>query len=130
VITFDLGELKEELNELRVEMNAPDFWDDQEKARKKSKLANRKEEKIETYRELSEELEDIDVLYQLASEEENKEELEELQARMDRLSDRMDSFQLQLYMDGDFDDRNCYLGINAGAGGTDAQDWAGMLLRM
>ncbi|MFB6290159.1 MAG: peptide chain release factor 2 [Candidatus Bipolaricaulia bacterium] len=130
VITFDLEELEEELGELREEMNAPDFWNDQEKAKKKSKLATRKEEKIETYRELTEELEEIEVLYELASEEGNDEELEELEDRVSRLRDRMDSFQLELFMDGEFDDRNCYLGINAGAGGTDAQDWAGMLLRM
>lgn len=130
MITFDLDQLEKELGQLRDEMNEPDFWDDQESAKKKSKLANRKEEKIETYRDLTEELEDIDVLYQLASEEGNEKELDELKERISRLGDRMDSFQLELFMDGEFDDRNCYLGINAGAGGTDAQDWAGMLLRM
>ena len=109
MITFDLEELERELGELRQEMNAPDFWDDQEKAKKKSKLATRKEEKIETYRELTEELEEIEVLYELAFEENNQDELEELEERITRLGDRMDSFQLELFMDGDFDDRNYYL---------------------
>lgn len=130
VITFDLDELEEELSELRQEMNDPDFWDNQERARKKSKLADRKEEKIETYQDLTEELEEIELLYDLASEEDNEEELEELEERIVRIEDRMNSFQLELFMDGRFDDKNCYLGINAGAGGTDAQDWAGMLMRM
>lgn len=128
--TFDLDELKEELARLRREMNEPDFWDDPEEAKATSKLANRKEERIETFEELAEEIEEIEVLYQLASEEDNEEELESLEERTEKLSRRMDSFQLELFMDGDFDDKNCYLGINAGAGGTDAQDWAGMLLRM
>ncbi len=128
--TFDLDELKEELARLRREMNEPDFWDDPEEAKATSKLANRKEERIETFEELAEEIEEIEVLYQLASEEVNEEELESLEERTEKLSRRMDSFQLELFMDGDFDDKNCYLGINAGAGGTDAQDWAGMLLRM
>jgi len=130
VTTFDLDELKEELARLRREMNEPDFWDDPEEAKATSKLANRKEERIETFEELAEEIEEIEVLYQLASEEDNEEELESLEERTEKLSRRMDSFQLELFMDGDFDDKNCYLGINAGAGGTDAQDWAGMLLRM
>ncbi len=127
---FDLDKIKGELEQLREEMNEPDFWDNPEKAKAKSKLANRKEERIKTFKGLSEELEDIEVLYQLATDEGNEEELEELEERLEELGQRMDSFQLELFMDGDFDDKNCYLGINAGAGGTDAQDWAGMLLRM
>ncbi|MBS3787140.1 peptide chain release factor 2 [Candidatus Bipolaricaulota bacterium] len=130
VIIFDLEELEQELSELREEMNAPNFWDDQERAKKKSKLADRKEEKIITYKDLTEELEEIELLYELASEEDNEEELEELEERIARIEEQMDSFQLKLFMDGKFDDRDCYLGINAGAGGTDAQDWAGMLMRM
>lgn len=130
MITFDLDELKQELSELRQQMNAPDFWDNQERARKKSKLADRKEEKIETYKDLTEELEEIELLYDLASEEENEEELGELEERIASIKEQMDSFQLELFMDGKFDDKDCYLEINAGAGGTDAQDWAGMLLRM
>ncbi|MFW6070746.1 MAG: peptide chain release factor 2 [Candidatus Bipolaricaulota bacterium] len=129
-ITFDLEELEEELEDLRREMNEPDFWDNPQLARKKSKLANRKEERIEGFREMREELEDVEVLYELADEEENESELEAIEERLDQLSDRMDSFQLELFMDGDFDEENCYLEINAGAGGTDAQDWAGMLMRM
>mgnify|MGYP002338713096 CR=1 FL=1 len=125
-----MDKMKQELGRLREEMNEPDFWDNPEEAKAKSKLANRKEERIKTFQELSEELEDIEVLYQLATEEGNEEELEGLEERLEELSQRMDSFQLELFMDGDFDDKNCYLGINAGAGGTDAQDWAGMLLRM
>lgn len=111
-------------------MNEPDFWDNTEVARKKSKLANRKEERLQTFRDMKEELEDIEVLYELAEEEGNESEMEELMERLKQLTERMDSFQLELFMDGDFDDKNCYLEINAGAGGTDAQDWAEMLLRM
>ncbi|MFW6104259.1 MAG: peptide chain release factor 2 [Candidatus Bipolaricaulota bacterium] len=130
VTTFDLDELETELEELRREMNEPDFWNDPERAKAKSKLANRKEERIERFEGLTEELEEIEVLYDLAEEEENQSELDDIEARIGRLEERMTTFQVKLYMDGDFDDKNCYLGINAGAGGTDAQDWAGMLLRM
>lgn len=130
MITFDPEELESELEEIREEMNEPDFWDNTEVAKKKSKLANRKEERLKTYRGMGEELDDIEVLYALAEEEENDSELEDLKARIEELAERMNSFQLELFMDGEFDDKNCYVGINAGAGGTDAQDWAEMLLRM
>ncbi len=130
MIIFDLEELKEELSRLREEMNEPDFWDDPEKAKAKSKLANRKEERIDAFKQLTEELEEIEVLHQLATEEGNEEELESLGDRMEELSGKLDSFQLELFMDGEFDGEDCYLEINAGAGGTDAQDWAEMLLRM
>lgn len=130
MITFDPEKLEAELEELRKEMNEPDFWDNTEVAKKKSKLVNRKEERLKTYRGMGEELDDIEVLYELAEEEGDDSELEDLNGRIDRLTERMDSFQLELFMDGEFDDKNCYVGINAGAGGTDAQDWAEMLLRM
>lgn len=130
MITFDPEKLEAELEELRQEMNEPDFWDNTEVARKKSKLANRKEERLKTFRDMKEELGEVEVLYELAEEEGDESELKDLSERLERLADRMDSFQLELFMDGDFDDKNCYLEINAGAGGTDAQDWAEMLLRM
>lgn len=130
MITFDLQKLREDLEELRQEMNDPDFWDNPKLAKAKRKKADRLEGYLTRYRELSEKLEDIKLLAQLAEEEDNQEELNRLQQQLSDLEQNIHSFELEVFMDGDYDENDCYLSINAGAGGTDAQDWAGMLLRM
>lgn len=130
MIIFDLEKLRGDLRELKQEMSAPGFWDDPESAKKTSQLATRKEEKIETFEKLSEEMEDLEVLHELAVEESNDEELARLEDRAEQLDEKLEEFELELLMDGEFDENDCYLSINAGAGGTDAQDWAEMLMRM
>ncbi|MFW6049010.1 MAG: peptide chain release factor 2 [Candidatus Bipolaricaulota bacterium] len=127
---LNVGELKEEIRDLKQEMSDPGFWDDPESAKKTSKLATRKEEKLEKYQSLTEEVEDLEVLNELAEAEENEEELTRLEKRRGDVRAELEDFELELFMDGKFDGNDCYLSINAGAGGTDAQDWAEMLLRM
>jgi len=111
-------------------MSASDFWDRPQEARKISKLADRKKEQLQKYEDFEERLEELEVLIELAQEEENEEELEGARAELETLSDELARFELEVFMDGDYDSNDCYLSINSGAGGTDAQDWAGMLLRM
>jgi len=130
VITFDLDQLERELEELKAQMSTPGFWDDPEHAKNISKLATRKEEKINRHQKLREQLEELEVLSELALEEENDEELSRIAQKAEVLSDDFEKFELELVMEGEFDHKDCYLSINAGAGGTDAQDWAEMLLRM
>ncbi len=127
---LDLESLKSELEDLQEEMGEPDFWDDQQKAKKKSKRADLLENRLEKYENLKEELEDAEVLLSLAEEESNQQEIEKLEEKLENISSRLQAFKLEVFMDGEFDQNDCYLEINAGAGGTDAQDWAKKLLRM
>lgn len=130
MIAFDLESMEEELEELQKEMSEPNFWDNHRQAKKKSKRADLLEDRIEQYNDLKEQLEDAEVLLSLAREEESQQEIENLEEKLEELFSELKSFKLEVFMDGEYDQNDCYLEINAGAGGTDAQDWAQKLLRM
>lgn len=130
MIIFDLPEMESQLDQLKSEMSAPDFWDNPSLARQKSKKADRLEGLLTRYDDFQEELEEIELLREMAEEEGNEKELQRLREQLDELGEELDRFELEVFMDGEYDQNDCYLSINAGAGGTDAQDWAGMLLRM
>ncbi|MFP4589181.1 MAG: peptide chain release factor 2 [Candidatus Acetothermia bacterium] len=129
-ITFDLPSLQDKLEEYREEMNSPDFWDNPDQARVVSQKADRIEDLITRYKEYEEQLEEIEFLLELARQEEDEEELARVEKRIEALAKRLDDLELEVFMDGQYDPHDCYLSINAGAGGNDAQDWAEMLLRM
>lgn len=130
MIAFDLARLEERLIKLEREMAAPDFWEDGARAKELSREVERKRALLQGYRELDEELEELEVLREVAEEEGDERELHELEVRATALSGRLRKFELRLLLSGEYDRNDCYLSINAGAGGTDAQDWAEMLLRM
>ncbi len=75
-------------------------------------------------------MEDVEVLLDLAVEESDAETVGEVERNLRAIEMRIDRFSLELMLDGRDDDRNAFVSINAGAGGTEAQDWAEMLLRM
>lgn len=111
-------------------MASPDFWEDGVRARELSQSLERKRALLRDYRELEEELEELEILGELAAAEGDERELEEVARRAEGLKRRLGEMELRLLLSGEFDRNDCYLSINAGAGGTDAQDWAEMLLRM
>jgi peptide chain release factor 2 len=130
VIAFDLTHLKEELAELEREMATPGFWEDGARAKELSQKLERKKALLQDYRALEVELEELELLQELAEAEGDERELEELARRAGELEKRLGEIELRFFLRGEFDRNDCYLSINAGAGGTDAQDWAQMLLRM
>jgi peptide chain release factor 2 len=91
---------------------------------------NHLEQALGGYRELEEELSDGVTLAELAESEEDAASLDEAQGLLDALKARARKQQLQSLLSGEADANDCYLEVNAGAGGTEAQDWAEMLLRM
>ncbi len=111
-------------------MAEPGFWDQRERARKVSQELEDKKKKVQRYDELAEQLEELDVLAELAEEEDDDGTRQDVVARIDALDAKIDDLELATYLDGPYDTHPCYFMINAGAGGTDAQDWAEMLLRM
>lgn len=85
---------------------------------------------IETVRALAAEFQDVQDYIALATEEEDRDLLEDSQKRLERLARRAESLRLESLLTGEADSNPCYLEIHAGAGGTESQDWAEMLLRM
>ncbi len=109
-------------------MGASDFWDDQEQAAKVTAEHARASRKLVTFRELERDVEDLEPLAELA--EEDPELAAELEEQISAVQQRLDGLEEERLFSGRYDAGNAFVTINAGAGGTDAQDWAEMVLRM
>jgi peptide chain release factor 2 len=113
---------------LEAEMGAPGFWDDSERAARVSGEHARASKRLEQFNALSGDVEDLDALAEMAAEEES------LQAEVDEqiasVEARLAELELQRLFSGRYDAGDALVTVNAGAGGTDAQDWAEMVLRM
>jgi len=130
VIPFDPASIGSEITAIEADMVAPGFWDDRKRATDISQQVERKRSSLQRFQRVSEELEDIDVLHQMALEASDDAELSALEPRLKELERLIREYRIELMFSGEYDAGNCYLSINAGAGGTDSQDWAEMLLRM
>lgn len=107
----------------------PDFWDDPERAREIEKRIAREQEWIDAWEEVKEQAEDIETLQLLAAEEDADLE-EEIFSEAEALEAKLDRLELESLLDDPDDHRDAIVTINPGAGGTESQDWADMLLRM
>ncbi len=109
-------------------MQAPGFWDDQERAAKVSAEHSSVQRKLTGYRELESELDDIEALEELAAEDDSI--VEELDEQRGRFEDKLAELEEERLFSGQYDAGDAVVSVHAGAGGTDSQDWAEMLLRM
>ncbi len=126
--TFDPAELSGRVSALEGEMGAPGFWEDQERAAQVSAEHARASRRLSTYRDLERDVEDLEPLAELA--EEDPEMAGELEEQIRSVQERLEQLEEQRLFSGPYDTGDALVTINAGAGGTDAQDWAEMLLRM
>lgn len=118
------------LGELEKRATDPSLWDDQDEARKvTSELALVKAD-IDLLEGLERRLSDVEVLYELAREEADESVEAEVEAEVAALDRDLDALELRSLYSGDHDERDAVCEVHSGAGGTDAQDWAEMLLRM
>jgi peptide chain release factor 2 len=127
--TFDLEEKGEQVKKIEQLEGAPGFWEDQHKAQELLKEKGNLLHVIGAWEELSKELEEIEILLEIAEVEDGGEAAEATE-RLAKTEQRLNSLELERMFDDSDDRRNGILSINAGAGGTEAQDWAEMLLRM
>ncbi len=112
-------------------MSQPGFWNEPESAQGLIAQANQLRAWVAPLRELTAAAEDTVVLLELATEEENPDDsLRELSGELDRIAAQLDALELKRMLGGPNDKRNAIVSINAGAGGTEACDWADMLFRM
>jgi len=121
---------RDELTQLESRAASPDLWDDQEEARKvTSRLANVKAD-IERWEKVRGELDALEVLYELARDEDDESQAEEIDAGIETLVGELDEIELLALFSGEHDENDAVCEVHSGAGGTDACDWAEMLLRM
>jgi peptide chain release factor 2 len=109
-------------------MGEPGFWDDQERAAQVGAEHARANKRLSLYRELERDVEDLEPLAELA--EEDPEIARELEDQIRTVQERLEELEEQRLFSGRYDSGDALVTINAGAGGTDAQDWAEMVLRM
>ena len=106
------------------------FWDDPEDTKPILKERTSISNKIDSFKKLLSDLEETQILLDLAVEESDQEALDEVTQQSKKLDGKISQLSLDLMLDGKDDSRNAIVSINAGAGGTEAQDWAEMLFRM
>lgn len=125
---FDFDACARELQELETQAAAPDFWNDQNRAQDVFRRTRHLKNNIKLVEGLEAMAADAGALVELA--EEGEDVAADLQELMAKLGLQTQEAELRTILSGDFDDKNAFLTIHSGAGGTESQDWAEMLLRM
>lgn len=120
---------KLEIGNLKLEINKPEFWNDQKKARDVSQKAAELEEEVNKWESLKKEADDLLELAGLM-EGEDESVAEEIEEKTDELENEFKKMEFFVLFNGKYDRNNAIVSIHAGTGGVDAQDWAEMLLRM
>jgi len=125
-----VDEKRARLKELEDEVAKPDLWDDQDRARAVNTELARVRDDVELIDDLEGQLSDLTTLFDLGREESDDSVEIEIEAGLGALRTRLDDLELRALFTGEYDERDAICSISAGAGGTDAPDWADMLLRM
>jgi len=127
---MDLDSVNHRLEEFNALSESPEFWNDQKKAQKLMRERQILVSQIDTYKNLSLELQEHIDLIELAELEEEEEILQESQLNLQKLLSFVEKKEIEALLDGEADTNDSFLEINAGAGGTESCDWASMLSRM
>ena len=125
-----LDRVRNEVAELEQQAAQPGFWDDVDRSREILQKTGQLKDKIEGYEKLRADFEDTLGLIEIADEEGDESVLPEVTASAESVRSRLDSMKLATLLTGEYDAKNAILTFHAGAGGTEAQDWAEMLYRM
>ncbi|MGO1781793.1 MAG: peptide chain release factor 2, partial [Moraxellaceae bacterium] len=127
---LDFDGKQERLEEVNLELENPELWNDPERATKINKEKSHLDGVIDVVVSLETTLEDASAMLELAVEAEDESLLTDVQAELDSAEERVADLEFRRMFSGEMDPNNCYLDIQSGSGGTEAQDWAEMLLRM
>lgn len=111
-------------------MTDPTFWDDQNKAQSMINETNQLKHTVERFQKVNEQFEDLEVTYELVKEENDQDLLTELNDTLEDFRLEIDNYELELLLNDPYDANNAILELHPGAGGTESQDWASILLRM
>ncbi|WP_373866804.1 peptide chain release factor 2 [Clostridium beijerinckii] len=126
---FDRDRLEKELNELEYQMQESGFWDNIKKAEEVTKKSKLIKDKIENFDKLKSQIEDIEVLKEIMEDDDEESANEIIQTLRD-IEAQIDDYNMKVLLCGEYDKNNAILTLHVGVGGTDANDWTEMLLRM
>jgi peptide chain release factor 2 len=127
---FDLDGLNSRMSELDAIMQAPGFWDDPKAAQASAQERTGLEERLGVWHRLEESASELTLLLELALEESDETQCDDIQKRVDSFSGELELYESRRMLSGPLDRNNAIVDIHAGAGGTESQDWVEMLLRM
>lgn len=125
-----LDELKSRISEITSLSEQEGFWDDHNTANKLLKEKKNLESKVGAFEDLQSAFEDIEVMITLAEEEDDESLVPEIKQSYETWKKNTEALRIKTLLDGEYDANNAIVSVHAGSGGTDAQDWAEMLLRM
>ena len=128
--SLDLENKQKRIEELEMEMEAPGFWDDPDKSNLKMKELKNMKDTVELCDKLSTQYEDILTLIEMGYEENDESMVAEIRGELDEFIAELEELRIGTLLSGEYDKNNAILKLNAGAGGTESCDWAGMLYRM
>ena len=111
-------------------MGEPSFWDNPEEAQKVAQVVTQLKDEVGIFRSLERRVEDLEVMWELAMEEEDADIVGEIEQSLASVRTDLEHLELGMLLSGEYDANNAILTLHAGAGGTEAQDWTSMLLRM
>ncbi len=111
-------------------MEAPGYWDNTEKSQEGMRELKNLKDESEDYENLRQQYEDIETLIEMGYEESDASLIPEIQGELDAFVNKLESMKIKTLLSGEYDSNNAILKLNAGAGGTESCDWAGMLYRM
>ena len=128
--SLNLGACNEELERLHAQIESPGFWDNQAISQQVMKRSRQLEAKIERYNKMLQTWDDLMTIIEMAQEENDESMLDDLLEGYAQLEEQMEATRLETLLTGDYDANNALVSFQAGAGGTEAQDWCQMLYRM
>ncbi len=128
--SLDINGLQNQIEELEQKATEPDFWNDQENSQKVLQRTKALKTKLEKFQKLETQYEDLMVLIEMGMEEEDPSIVEEVGQGLEQYKQDFSNLRLETLLTGPYDKNNAILTIHAGSGGTEAQDWAQMIMRM
>lgn len=127
---FDVEDTEKQIAALEAQTQAADFWDDPQRAQDVMREIAERRDEVDTWQGIRQRIDDAGELWALTEGEDDEASRQELAAETAALEEELADLEFHLLLSGEYDRKNAILSIHAGAGGTEAQDWASMLLRM
>ena len=127
---FDVEVKERRLEELEQAIQNPQVWEDPDKMQKLNQEKAGLDKTVADWRQMNQRIEDAQVLLEMAEEAEDEDSYQELVAELQQLQAKAEELELKSLLKEELDSNSCFLSINSGAGGTEAADWASILMRM